>query len=605
MKRAKFLFAAAAMALMSAAAPMAAAHGSGKEREYGRRDHGPAQNIERDAHEQARAKWRRYFGRRPAFHQGREVRSFDGSGNNRQDPEAGATFHQLTRMAPNDYADGISAMAGPLRKSPREISNIVVDQAGQSYPNPFGTSDFLWQWGQFIDHDFALGDGVRSDDRSHDIPVPMGDPWFDPGWEGDKWIHFDRAIYDEETGTDLSNPRQQMNEITSWLDGSNVYGSSDERAHALRANDGTGRLKTSDGDLLPFNTDLLPNANEGPIDPATLFLAGDVRSNEQVGLTSMHTLFMREHNRWADYIRKTRPWFSGDDVYYAARRMVNAEIQIITYEQFLPALIGRRALPRYRGYEPGDPGLFTEFSGAAWRLGHTLINARLMRVDARGREIPEGHLQLRDAFFNASLILTERGDIEPILRGLASQKSQTYDNMIVDDLRNFLFGPPGAGGFDLAALNIQRGRDRGLPSLNEVREEMGLKRHEDFSDITRNPELQQKLREAYGTVDDIDLWVGGISEDALFWRGSQLGETFRAIVVKQFAALRDHDRFWWERDLTRTEQAMVRHVRLGDIIAANTGIRRRELPHNVFYVETRKPHRWSGGGGWHWGWDWR
>lgn len=546
----------------------------------------PAQNIERDVKAQVKARLRERLGpAAPAFHQGREVRSFDGSGNNPADPSAGAAFSQLIRIMPNDYADGIGEMAGPTRKGAREISNMVVDQAGQSYPNPFGTSDFLWQWGQFIDHDFALGDGVRSDDRSHDIAVPLGDPQFDPFSEGDKWIRFDRAIFDEETGSDLSNPREQMNEITSWLDGSMVYGSSDDRAAALRANDGTGRLKTGAGDLLPFNTELLPNANEGPIDPADLFVAGDVRSNEQVGLTSMHTLFVREHNYWADTIRKTRPWFSGDDIFQAARRMVIAEIQIITYEEFLPALIGKRALPRYSGYTPGDPGLFTEFSGAAWRMGHTLINPQLMRVDAKGNEIAAGHLPLRNAFFNAPMLLKKRNDIDVILRGLASQESQTYDNMIVDDLRNFLFGPPGAGGFDLASLNIQRGRDRGLPCLNDVRIALGLKAHKGFSDVTSDPELQEKLRLAYGDVDEIDLWVGGISEDALAREGSQLGETFRAIVVLQFAALRDYDRFWWERDLTRAEQNMVKKTTLAKIILRNTSIKRREIPKNVFFVD--------------------
>lgn len=549
----------------------------------------PAQNIERDVAAQERARQRGHQGpQRPAFSDGREVRSFDGSGNNQSDPNAGATFRQLIRMMPSDYGDDVSSMAGPLRKSPREISNIVVHQGDSSFPNEFGTSDFLWQWGQFIDHDFALGDGVRTGDRSFDIPVPAGDPWFDPMGEGDKTIHFDRAIFDTETGTDPSNPREQMNEITSWLDGSMVYGSSDERAAALRTNDGAGRLKTSEGDLLPFNTDELPNANEGPIPPSELFLAGDVRSNEQVGLTTMHTLFVREHNRWADHIRKTRPWLSGDDVYQAARRMVIAEIQIITYNEFLPALIGPDALPPYSGYEPGDPGLLTEFSGAAWRLGHTLINPQLLRLDRKGDEISEGHLALRNAFFNAPMILQKRNDIDPILRGLASQKSQTFDHMIVDDLRNFLFGPPGAGGFDLASLNMQRGRDRGLPSYNDVREAMGVGRASDFDEITSDPALQEKLFEAYGSVDDIDLWVGGISEDPMTEEGSQLGPTFRAIVVRQFTMLRDHDRFWWERDLTAAERARVKNVRLSDIILANTEINRREIPRNVFYVEERR-----------------
>jgi hypothetical protein len=583
MKHHKLFAAAAVLTIAGATTPIIADSSRGAQATA---KQNPAQNIERDVRAQVRARLRDRLGAAAApYSQGREVRSFDGSGNNKSQPFAGATFQPLLRLAGADYADGISTMAAPWRKSAREISNIVIDQAGQSFPNAFDTSDFLWQWGQFIDHDFALGDSVKSDDRSHDVAVPFGDPHFDPAGQGDKWLRFDRALADENSGTDLGNPRQHLNEITSWIDGSMVYGSSDERASVLRANDGTGRLKTSPGDLLPFNTGLLPNGNGGVLDPAALFVAGDVRVNEQLGLAAIHTLFVREHNRWADQIRSTRPWFSDDDIFYAARRMVIAEIQIITYEEFLPALIGKRALPRYNGYTPGDPGLFTEFSTGAWRLGHTLINAQLLRVDAHGNEAPGGHFALRDAFFNAPLVFTERNDLDPILRGLAAQKSQAFDHMIVDDLRNFLFGPPGAGGFDLAALNIQRGRDRGLPSYNDVREALGLKRVKRFSDITSDLALQDKLQLAYGSVDDIDLWVGGVSEDPLEREGSQLGETFRAIVVQQFAALRDHDRFWWERDLNRFEQNMVKKTTLADVILANTDIKRREIPKNVFFVD--------------------
>ena len=111
--------------------------------------------------------------------------------------------------------------------------------------------------------------------------------------------------------------------------------------------------------------------------------------------------------------------------------------------------------------------------------------------------------------------------------------------------------------------------------------------------------MQERLRRAFGTVDDIDLWVGGVSEDPLAREGSQLGETFREIVILQFTALRDHDRFWWERDLTRAEQLMVKKTTLGDVILRNTSIKRREIPKNVFYVDERRP----GGGGWpQWRW---
>ena len=136
-------------------------------------------------------------------------------------------------------------------------------------------------------------------------------------------------------------PRQQLNEITAWVDGSNVYGSNQERADALRTLDGTGKLKTSDGNMLPFNVDGLPNAGgSGP----NLFLAGDVRANEQLGLTAMHTLFVREHNRLAEKIGAQRSNWDGDRIYEKARQLVGAQIQVITYNEFLPALLGKRAM---------------------------------------------------------------------------------------------------------------------------------------------------------------------------------------------------------------------------------------------------------------------
>lgn len=579
------LLAALGLLAMAGAAPAAAA---GDGRDDPKRS-GSSQNIEPDGAERRRQELKsKLFRPLRRFLDGREVRSMDGSGNNKAHPEWGSTFTQFARLSLADYADGIAAMAGPLRKSAREISNIVIAQGDQSFPNRFGTSDILWQWGQFMDHDLTLGDGVLDEGpngRDFDIKVPTGDPFFDPMGEGGKVIEFNRAIFDPATGFGVDSPRQQQNELTAWIDGSMVYGSSEERALALRALDGTGMLKTSPGGLLPFNVDNIPNANGPAPNPTKLFVAGDVRANEQPGLTAMHTLFVREHNRLARLIRMMRPWLSDEEIYQATRRLVIAEIQIITFEEFLPALIGRKAIPPYKGYQPDvDPSIITEFSGAAYRLGHTLINPMILRLDRRGREIPDGHLSLRAAFFAAPSFLKERDDIDPIFRGLASQKSQSFDTKIVDDLRNFLFGPPGAGGLDLASLNLQRGRDRGIPGYNDVRESLGMRRASDFSDISSNSAVQQALYDAYGTVDEVELWTGGLAEDPLWREGSQMGPVFTRIVAMQFARLRDGDRFWHERDLTRAELALVRSATLAKVIRANTKIGV-ELQPNIFYVK--------------------
>lgn len=507
----------------------------------------------------------------------REVRTYDGTNNNLTNTDWGATFEHLQRLAAADYADDIADLAGPNRPSARAVSNSIADQTeGTSLPNSVNGTDFVWQWGQFVDHDIDLTDGAE---ESADILIPEGDLFFDPDSTGSQVIPFNRALFDQATGTDTSNPREQENEITSWLDGSMIYGPDDDRNAALRIAD-TPLLRTSDGNLLPFNADSLSNANGFVTSPDSLFLAGDVRANEQLGLTVMHTLFVREHNRIAQKLLNDNPTADQDAIFEATRRFVIAKIQVITYEEWLPALLGPDALAPYTGYdETINPAIFNEFSAAAFRLGHSMLNEQLLRLDAAGDEISDGHIDLKAAFFTGPSILTNESDLDPILRGFAAQLHQEIDAKVIDDIRNFLFGLPGSGGFDLASLNIQRGRDHGLPGYNDMREAMGLSRVTQFGQITSDDELAEALFDTYGSVNDIDLWVGGLSEDAV--TGSQLGELFQSVLVRQFTALRDGDRFWWETYLTSAERDLVRDTTLAEIIRDNTGIEN-EIQDNVF-----------------------
>lgn len=513
----------------------------------------------------------------------REVRTYDGMDNNLDNAEWGASFTHLARWGEVAYEDGISSMAGSDRVSPRVISNALCAQDdGESIPNTFGTSDFLWQWGQFIDHDIGITDGAE---EAEDIEVPEGDEFFDPDGTGTVTILFSRAVFDPDTGTDEDNPREQENEITAWIDGSMVYGAEAERAEALREGDDSPYLATSDGDLLPFNTSGQTNANAFGVEDDELFLAGDVRANEQVGLAAMHTLWVREHNRIAAILEEDFPESTANEIFEATRRLVIAKIQMITYQEYLPALIGGDAISEYEGYDDSvNPGLFNEFSVAAYRYGHSLVNETLLRLDADGDEIDDGNIELQDNFFTAPALLTDEDSMDPIFRGMASQLAQTLDSKVISDLRNFLFGQPGAGGFDLVSLNIQRGRDHGVPSYNEVRELMGLDPVESFDDISSDDDIVEALEENFDSVDDIDLWIGGLSEDPMESVGSQLGELFREMHIVQFEALRDGDRFWYENDLTDAEMERVEGTTLAEVIRANTDIDD-EIQDAVFFVE--------------------
>ncbi len=508
-----------------------------------------------------------------------EARSIDGTGNNLLHPDFGSAGSALVRKADIGYADGVFTPAGEFRKSPREISNILAAQE-ESILNDAGASDFVWQWGQFLDHDVDLT--PEADPREpFNIAVPGGDPSFDPSFVGGAVIFFNRSVHDG--GDTRHSPRQQLNLITAFIDASNVYGSDEERAAALRTFEG-GKLATSrgahDGKFLPFNTEGLPNAG-GPA--PSLFLAGDVRANEQIALTAMHTLFVREHNRLCNEIAAANPGLTDEEIYQRVRKIIGAQMQVITYTEFLPLLLGPDAIPPYAGYDPGvNPGISNEFSTAAYRYGHSQLSPQLLRVKKQGKE--KEPVSLKDAFFSPKLV-TKGGGIASLLRGLATQQAQEVDNKVVDGVRNFLFGQPGEGGFDLASLNIQRGRDHGLADYNSVREAYHLTRVHSFADVTSDLDRQAVLAEAYVSVDNMDLWAAALAED--FVPNAMVGETCHAILTDQFIRLRDGDRFWYRNDPFFTSNPalmeQVQSTTLADIIRRNTHVGD-ELQDHVFLI---------------------
>ncbi|WP_233198886.1 MULTISPECIES: peroxidase family protein [Pirellulaceae] len=499
-----------------------------------------------------------------------EIRSIDGTGNNLAVPTLGSTETAFIRFVGADYADGISEASGEDRLSAREISNNIAAQS-TSIENDRFLTDFVWQWGQFLDHDIDLT-GEASPHESLPIEVPTGDIFFDPNETGTATISLSRSEYDPATGISVDNPREQINSITAFIDGSMIYGSDDSRAAALRTFE-SGRLKTSVGDLLPMEGDVYEDA-AGSI----FFVAGDVRANEQVGLTAMHTLFLREHNRLADEITAANPDLTDEQIYQQARAIVIAEIQAITFNEFLPALLGPDAIAPYQGYDSTvDPSIANEFATAAYRFGHSMLSGEVLRLNNDGTVAEEGSLSLREMFFNPQEIIDN--GIDSLLLGLASQQAQEIDNMLVDDVRNFLFGPPGAGGFDLASLNIQRGRDHGLADYNTTRVAYGLDPVSSFDEISSNPDVIAALQATYDSVDDIDLWVGGLAEDHV--TGASMGELFRRIIADQFTRLRDGDRFWYQSLFSGRPLEAIEQTSLSDIITRNTGIT--SLQENVFF----------------------
>src|SRR5438105_4591146 len=228
-----------------------------------------------------------------------------------------------------------------------------------------------------------------------------------------------------------------------------------------------------------------------------------------------------------------------------------------------------------------------------FRFAHSQLDNGIDRLNNDGTDSAAGGVDLAQAFFNPTLInpagvtdpLTGAAstDIDAILKGAASADAQEVDLLAVRDIRNFLFGPPGAGGTDLIARDIQRGRDHGLPDYNSMRAAYGLARVTSFAQITSNVQVQQKLQQLYGSVDNIDAFVGALAEDHA--PGADVGPLTKAVLVNQFTRLRDGDRFFYANQFSGGELSnLLANTSLTKIIERNTGVS--NLQANAFYFKS-------------------
>jgi hypothetical protein len=579
-------------------------------------------------------------------------RSLDGAGNNTAHPEWGTAGTRYTRVARPNYADGLASMVGG--PAPRYVSNRIFNDTGQNLFSENRVSQWGWAWGQFLDHDFGLRDETAAEPATMRFAASDRLEAFRNDFPG---IEFARTP--AAPGTGVTTPREQLNTISSFIDASNVYGVTESRLAWLRAGNGTlllpdGYLPRANarGDVAAAPSMDLMGALMGR--PAAAVVAGDVRANENIALTAIHTLFAREHNRIVAALPRT---FSDSARFDIARRVVAAEIQYITYNEFLRAF-GVTLAP-YRGYDPNvNPGLSNEFAVVGYRA-HSMIHgefevaagedayssAELAAFRAAGISVTEEDggvefaIPLNVAFGNPALLRSV--GVGRVLKSLGAERQYKNDEQIDNALRSVLFQVPKPGRADpvacgkptvdpncftgvqdLGALDIQRGRDHGMPSYNALRVAYGLAPKRSFTAITgertaqfprslasrddprmlefvelrdedgnviepgseealedavvgtRRTTLAARLRAVYGSVDKLDAFVGMVSERHV--RGTEFGELQLAIWKKQFEALRDGDRFFYAND---PELESIRHQygidhrrTLASLIRLNTGV---------------------------------
>ena len=530
----------------------------------------------------------------------RTVRTISGACNDLNNRLEGAAFQPFKRIIPPAYEDGISQPVGfsqtfSLRdprpfKPPRPSARLISERIIKDLPQVENLATLmLMQWGQFIDHDFAylIEASVLSEKEEEcegcdpigeclPIQVPLDDPDFGENTPNRaNCLRFERAAgVCRPRIFGIFNPRDQLNQITMWLDASMVYGSTNEEQPGLRAFRDGRLLESNDGNrFMPID----PSPRMPCLPPRPCFRGGDLRANEQVALTAMHTIFVRLHNNYAERLGNINPRWNDERIFQETRKIIIAIIEAVTFKEYLPTMLGEQLfnqlIGEYKGYNENlDANLPNAFAGAAFRIGHSQVQPQLERLDRNWCTI--GALDLELAFFNPEEFV-RGGGTDTLIRGLLDTKSRKLDEFVTKVLTTRLFAQSNANkiGMDLASLNIQRGRDHGLPSYRVYRNfctnQLGLRGE------FRNNKTRQAFIELYGSEDDVDLWPAGLAEIPL--PGSLLGPTFACIWAITFRDMRGGDRFWYENPnvFTPNQLAEVQKITLSRALCeGSSGIRK-------------------------------
>ncbi|XP_042365182.1 eosinophil peroxidase isoform X1 [Plectropomus leopardus] len=554
--------------------------------------------------------------------------------NNLKNPRLGASNTEFTRWLPAEYDDGISQPKGWNNRTinnfflplVRQVSNNILSTTDAGVVNDTLYSHMVTLFGQWNDHDLtftpfspsirSFSNGINCDESCEKtepcipIAIPPNDPRLPTG--PDSCIPAFRSAPVCGTGFSAYNfggdpkKREQINALTAFLDLGQVYGSEEMLARDLRdlENDGgllrvNKQFNDNGRSLLPFHPLQVnmcatrrrvtndTNAREVPC-----FIAGDVRVDENIALTSIHTLFMREHNRLARELKRLNPHWDSETLYQEARKIMGAYTQLFVFRDYLPHIVGddaiRRQLGRYPGYNANvDPSISNVFATAAYRFAHLAIQPVISRLDANYREdVRFPSVPLFKAFFTPWRLVFE-GGIDSVIRGLVGRpaKLNTQDHMMVDALRERLFQFVMHLALDLGSLNMERGRDHGLPGYNAWRRFCGLstpRNQAELAQVLNNSDLARRLLQLYGTPDNIDIWLGGVAEP--FVRGGRVGPLFACLIATQFQRIRQGDRLWYENPgvFNRAQRSALSRVTLSRIICDNTGIT--SVPSDAFGI---------------------
>lgn len=446
-------------------------------------------------------------------------RTYDGSRQDPRDPDMGMVGERFGRNAPIDatFPETLPAL---MRPSPRTVSRQLLTR--DSFKPAASLNVLAACWIQFQSHDW-FGHGENSPTDFFDIELEDGDDW------PDKAMRVARTSPDRLQVPGGTEAPTYVNTVTHWWDGSQVYGSTEERNRQLRCGE-HGKLTVEDGRL------------PTPTDP--LFAGHDLtgfNDNYWIGLSLLHTLFAKEHNAICDYLRGAYPSWDDERLFLTARLVNSALMAKIHTIEWTPGILANPVLeqgmnanwygllPRWVRRQLGHVG--TEMIGGVVGSDQHhhgapyAITEEFVSVYRLHPLIPDNYA-IRDHRNGALIEETDFGAIQ------GAHTRQTLERYGWSDLF-YTFGTahpgaitlhnhpralqdfvrPNGERIDLATIDILRDRERGVRRYNDFLERLRKPRVDRFADLTDNPAWAKEIEEVYdGDIDRVDLQVGLLAE---------------------------------------------------------------------------------------------
>ncbi|MDX1695546.1 MAG: peroxidase family protein [Ketobacteraceae bacterium] len=472
-------------------------------------------------------------------------RSADGRCNDLELPAMGMSGMRMGRNIQPDAS--FMEPEKLLEPNPREISKELLTRTDGIREVPF-LNYLAASWIQFMIHDW-FEHGLRDHDNQIKVPVDSTDTHN----SGDGTMPVGRTP--EDTSPHASDyDETYINENTAWWDGSQIYGSDQETQNRLRS--------FVDGKMIVVNGRL-------PVDPEKGIVDTGFNRNWWIGLELMHTLFVLEHNKIADMLKSNYPDWTDEQLFQTARLINAAEMAKIHTVDWTPAILKNDILrdamfTNWRGLLPmnfprlgnpatdgiiagptlleGVPFSLTEEFTAVYRM-HPLLRDELEVRDA-GTDQVIGVSALPEHSFAGSTAVADSYGISDLLYSFGRTHPGLLElNNYPDFLMNFPF-EEGVPMTDLGAVDIIRDRERGIPRYNEFRRQIGLKPVSDFTDITPDVELAEKMRDLYNDdIEALDVMIGSFAEG---YRppGYGFGETSFQIFIAMASRRLMADRFF-------------------------------------------------------------